>query len=73
MKCNNNSSGFPLSGIVSREALQKQWKAGSHGGTYGGNAVSCAAAVEVINVFKEENVCIFCCGEVFICYRFSKM
>jgi 4-aminobutyrate aminotransferase len=50
------ANGFPLSGIVSREELQKKWKPGSHGGTYGGNAVSCAAAVEVINVFKEENV-----------------
>jgi len=50
------ANGFPLSGIVSREELQKKWKTGSHGGTYGGNAVSCAAAVEVVNVFKDENI-----------------
>jgi len=50
------ANGFPLSGIVSREELQKKWKPGSHGGTYGGNAVSCAAAVEVINVIREENI-----------------
>lgn len=50
------ANGFPLSCLVSREELQKKWKTGSHGGTFGGNAVSCAAAVEVINVFKDENI-----------------
>lgn len=50
------ANGFPLSGIISREELQKKWKPGSHGGTYGGNAVSCAAAVEVINIIREEKV-----------------
>jgi len=50
------ANGLPLSGIIAREELQSKWKPGSHGGTYGGNAVSCAAAVETINVFREEKV-----------------
>lgn len=30
--------------------------AGSQGGTYAGNAVSCAAACAVADVFKEEHI-----------------
>ena len=31
----------------------EKWIPGSHGGTFGGNAVSCAAAVATIEVLKE--------------------
>jgi acetylornithine/succinyldiaminopimelate/putrescine aminotransferase len=37
------ANGFPLSGIVSRKELMDLQPAGSMGGTYAGNAVSCAA------------------------------
>ena len=36
------ASGVPLSGIIASNDLMGKWKPGSHGGTYGGNAVSCA-------------------------------
>ncbi|RZQ60783.1 aspartate aminotransferase family protein [Amycolatopsis suaedae] len=50
------ASGFPLSGIAaSRELMAKAWP-GSQGGTYGGNAVSCAAAVATLDVIREENL-----------------
>ena len=37
------ASGLPLSGVLSRLDLMKKWTTGSHGGTYGGNAVAAAA------------------------------
>ena len=37
------------------ECVAKQ-PAGSMGGTYAGNAVACAAALAVLDVFEEENV-----------------
>ncbi|KAL2059756.1 hypothetical protein VTL71DRAFT_10140 [Oculimacula yallundae] len=50
------ANGFPLSGIVSRKELMDLQKPGSMGGTYAGNAVSCAAGVAVAKAFKEEKV-----------------
>ena len=50
------ASGFPLSGIATRPDLMEKWIPGSHGGTYGGNAVSCAAAAATIRVIREENL-----------------
>lgn len=47
------ASGFPLSGVISRKELMDRWIPGSHGGTYGANAVSCAAAVATIEVLKD--------------------
>ena len=34
----------------------KKWTPGSHGGTYGGNAVATAAAVATIQAIREENM-----------------
>jgi len=34
----------------------EKWAAGTHGGTYGGNAVSCAAAAATIDVMRDENL-----------------
>ncbi|APE34656.1 aspartate aminotransferase family protein [Nocardia mangyaensis] len=50
------ASGFPLSGIAaSRELMAKAWP-GSQGGTYGGNAVACAAAVATLDVIEAEGL-----------------
>ncbi|MEV4205333.1 aspartate aminotransferase family protein [Nocardia salmonicida] len=50
------ASGFPLSGIAaSRELMAKAWP-GSQGGTYGGNAVACAAAVATLEVIQTEGL-----------------
>lgn len=50
------ASGFPLSGMAaSAELMTKAWP-GSQGGTYGGNAVSCAAALATLDVIEEENL-----------------
>ncbi|KAM0790489.1 hypothetical protein ACM66B_003363 [Microbotryomycetes sp. NB124-2] len=50
------ANGFPLSGIVSRKELMDKQKPGSMGGTYAGNAVSCAAGIACAEVMKDENV-----------------
>ena len=50
------ASGFPISGMAaSAELMAKAWP-GSQGGTYGANAVSCAAALATINVIEEEGL-----------------
>jgi 4-aminobutyrate aminotransferase len=50
------ANGFPLSGIASRKELMDMQKPGSMGGTYAGNAVSCAAAVAVAKAFADEKI-----------------
>jgi 4-aminobutyrate aminotransferase len=50
------SSGFPLSAVIARRELMERWTPGSHGGTFGGNAVACAAAVASIQVMREERL-----------------
>ncbi|KAJ3716654.1 acetylornithine aminotransferase [Lentinula raphanica] len=50
------ANGFPLSGVVSRKELTDKLAPGSMGGTYAGNAVSCAAACAVVDAFREENI-----------------
>ncbi|HVM72551.1 MAG TPA: aminotransferase class III-fold pyridoxal phosphate-dependent enzyme [Anaerolineales bacterium] len=50
------ASGLPLSGVFSRMDLMKKWPVGSHGGTYGGNAVACAAGVATIQAMREEDM-----------------
>ncbi|GAB7354326.1 hypothetical protein MBLNU459_g4840t1 [Dothideomycetes sp. NU459] len=50
------ANGFPLSGIVARKELMDAQKPGSMGGTYAGNAVSCAAGVAVAKAFREEKI-----------------
>lgn len=50
------ASGFPISGIAaSAELMAKAWP-GSQGGTYGANAVACAAALATLEVIEEEGL-----------------
>lgn len=47
------ASGFPLSAIGASADLMARWPTGSHGGTYGGNPIGCAAALATIDVLTE--------------------
>lgn len=50
------ASGFPLSAFgASQELMSRGWPA-SQGGTYGGNAVACAAALATLEVIYEEGL-----------------
>jgi 4-aminobutyrate aminotransferase len=47
------ASGFPVSAAGSSAELMRRWPTGSHGGTYGGNPMGCAAALATIDVLTE--------------------
>ena len=50
-------SGMPISAIGARAELMTHWKAGTHGGTYGGgNAVATAAACATIDTIRDEKL-----------------
>jgi 4-aminobutyrate aminotransferase len=44
------ASGFPVSAVGASAELMSRWPTGSHGGTYGGNPMGCAAALATIDV-----------------------
>ena len=50
------ASGFPVSAMAASEALMAKGLPGSQGGTYGANAVACAAALANIDVIEDENL-----------------
>ncbi|HLI51388.1 MAG TPA: aminotransferase class III-fold pyridoxal phosphate-dependent enzyme [Thermomicrobiaceae bacterium] len=50
------ASGLPLSAVVANRELMDSWAPGSHGGTFGGNAVACAAGVATFQVMGEEDL-----------------
>jgi 4-aminobutyrate aminotransferase len=50
------ASGVPISCIAYRGELADRWLKGSHGGTFGGNALACAAAAATIRVIREEKL-----------------
>jgi 4-aminobutyrate aminotransferase len=47
------ASGMPLGAIVARAGIM-DWGPGSHASTFGGNPVSCVAALETIKLLEEE-------------------
>jgi 4-aminobutyrate aminotransferase len=50
------ASGMPLSALAAPADLMAKGHPGSQGGTYGGNAVACAAALATLEVFDRENL-----------------
>src|SRR5215210_3888547 len=50
------ASGLPLSGILARRPILDRLPPGSHGGTYGGNVVACAAANATLDVIEDEGL-----------------
>ena len=46
------ASGMPLGAMVAREDLMT-WEVGAHGSTYGGNPLSCAAALATIDLIED--------------------
>lgn len=49
-------AGLPLSAFMASRELHDRFPAGSHGSTYGGNAVACAAALAGLDVLYEEGL-----------------
>ncbi len=49
------ASGLPLGGIIAPRALMDRWPHGTHGSTFGGNPVACAAALATLDVLDDED------------------
>jgi 4-aminobutyrate aminotransferase len=49
------ASGMPLGAVIAKAKVM-DWVGGSHASTFGGNPLSCAAALAVIDVIKEERL-----------------
>ena len=54
------ASGLPLGGIIAPRALMERWPTGAHGSTFGGNPVSCAAALATLDVLEDEDLLARC-------------
>ena len=50
------ASGFPLAGLVSKQTIMNNLGSSFLGGTYGGNAMCCAAASATIDVIENERL-----------------
>jgi 4-aminobutyrate aminotransferase/(S)-3-amino-2-methylpropionate transaminase len=50
------AGGMPLSAVVGRAEIMEAPTPGGLGGTYGGNALACAAALGVLDAFAEEGL-----------------
>ncbi|MBM4465495.1 MAG: aminotransferase class III-fold pyridoxal phosphate-dependent enzyme [Chloroflexi bacterium] len=50
------ANGFPLGATAARREIMGRWGAASHGTTYGGNPISCAAALATLEVIRQENL-----------------
>ena len=48
--------GFPVAACIAQARLAEHMVKGSHGSTFGGNPLACAAAVATLRIFDEENL-----------------
>jgi len=49
------AAGMPIGATIAKEEIM-DWEGGSHANTFGGNPVACAAALQVIDIIKEEKL-----------------
>jgi 4-aminobutyrate aminotransferase len=50
------ASGFPLGAVCAKNELMSRWAPTVHGTTFGGNPVSCAAAIATIESIRDEGL-----------------
>ena len=50
------AGGLPMSAVVSTPEIMDEWHAGMHGTTFGGNPVCTAAALAVLEEYKNANI-----------------
>jgi 4-aminobutyrate aminotransferase/(S)-3-amino-2-methylpropionate transaminase len=51
------AGGFPLAAVVGKAAIMDAPLPGGLGGTYAGSPIACAAALAVLEVIEQENLC----------------
>jgi 4-aminobutyrate aminotransferase len=49
------ASGLPIGAAIAKEELM-DWEGGSHANTFGGNPVACSAALQVIDIIRDEKL-----------------
>jgi len=49
-------AGFPLSAVIGKTSVMKKWLPGAHGGTFGGNPVSCAAGLASLKILRNGGI-----------------
>jgi 4-aminobutyrate aminotransferase len=49
------ASGMPLGAMIAKDSVMT-WTKGTHGSTYGGNPLSCAAAIATLDVIRDEEL-----------------
>jgi 4-aminobutyrate aminotransferase len=45
-------SGLPIGAVIAKRRIMEHWKRGAHGNTFGGNPVTCAAAIATLDLVK---------------------
>ena len=50
------AGGLPMSAVISTPEIMDEWHAGMHGTTFGGNPVCAAAAIAVLEEYKNANI-----------------
>jgi len=50
------ANGLPLGAVIARRELHERWGRGAHGSTFGGNPVSCAAGIAVLETIEAEGL-----------------
>lgn len=50
------AGGLPMSAVISTPEIMHKWHAGMHGTTFGGNPVCAAAAIAVLEEYKNANI-----------------
>jgi 4-aminobutyrate aminotransferase len=49
------ASGMPLGAMIAKDSVMT-WTKGTHGSTYGGNPLACAAAIATLDVIRDEEL-----------------
>lgn len=50
-------SGFPIGAVAAKDKFASAFDHGSHGTTFGGNPLACAAALETLKTIEDEDIC----------------
>jgi 4-aminobutyrate aminotransferase len=48
------ASGMPIGLVVARKPIMEEWPRGSHGNTFGGNPLCCAAALATLDLVEQQ-------------------